>query len=371
MRFDAATLGLAWLSVAQASGSDRTLPTLDRTVAIEQHEHGLRLVATDRYVLLTAWVPDLDSSGPADPPRIEEAPVRTVVTQDSDSRGKGLLGYAIKLTKLGKEEEVPFGDLVVEVEFDVRLPVGVNQDQPLDGLEPTYAVLSIPDVERVYLPIIVSDYPAWRPLLDGFEAVATDRIGLPLERLHRLGALRRWNMGPLRWQFGGEASVAKVTLGAEAIGERDPLIEGLVMPARWVLEGEHPTDEDDGDVELDEEDGTDDPVAAFRDAAASLGGVEVTHRPAGGGPVTTARVPGDRELLVEAARIVVATAFGSVSMLQRKLRVGFAKAGALMDELEANGVVGPATHGTARDVLVKPDQLDEVIAQLGGTTAGD
>lgn len=249
MIFDARTLARGWLSVAVASSADKDRPALHRTVSVEQYEGGLRLAATDSYVLLTSWVPSIDYDLDAGPD-FDEAPLATAIVEDPHGRAKGFLGYALTLVA-----EAARDDYAEPIEITVRLGVRPDADEEQDagilpGLSATYFVLELPDVERLKLTTYEGEFPSWRRLVSVFEARSTKTIALNPEIVGRLAKLGKIQPGALLgFEWGGAERAGRVELV-----NGDPYVEGLVMPCRWDFDRNAPRPEKDEKPETEEVD---------------------------------------------------------------------------------------------------------------------
>lgn len=249
MMFDAVQIARGWLSVATASSSDKGRPVLHKTIRVEQHAHGLRLVATDSYVLLHAWVPELGHE--SDPPAtFDEAPIATATAMDPHGRGRGFLAHVLKLatTKVGAAEPE---QIDVRVRLNVLATPDAQQGQ-LVGLEALTLVLEYPDVERVVLDVHEGVYPVWRAVLDVTrQAVPSAHVVLTPELVGRVvKAALVHPCSRLSWSFTDDDGPAVV-----AVLDSDPFVHGLVMPCRWDFDtnapriDELPPDDDDGQAD--------------------------------------------------------------------------------------------------------------------------
>lgn len=234
LTFDAHALALGWLSVFYAAAKDDGRPALDRTVCIERFDHGIRLSATDSYVLLHTWVPTVEGQW-GEIPLLEEAPLERVVAIDAHSRGKGFLGFALRLAKAARKHELP------EVEVEMTLDVVAETDEPahLDGMEPRYVQLEIADAEKVWLQRFEGDYPMWHGILGRFCPKRTATVALNPEIIGRLAKMADLHATRgLLWHFGGDDRMARV----EVLDTEQP-VEGIVMPVRWDFDRDAPRED--------------------------------------------------------------------------------------------------------------------------------
>lgn len=218
LEFDAGEFARAWLGVSHASGKDESRPSLDHAVNVETFAHGLRLIATDSYVLLHAFI---NASGSARPtPGLDEVPKDQAVVLDHDGRGKGLMTYLLVLSKAAEKA----GVTPPKVRFGIGTAAAVpGATLPLSGLAARTAIFDHPGSEVLALPLYEGEFIDWRLAVGKFKAVSTKAVALNPEILGRLAKLGGLYPEPLVWQFGGVNQMALLELG---------VIRGAVMPIK-------------------------------------------------------------------------------------------------------------------------------------------
>jgi hypothetical protein len=222
--FDATLLGRGWLSVAIASSKDAERPALHRTVYVEHFPEGVRLVATDSYILLRAWVPNVGHENDPEP-GLDEVPVSTAIAIDSDARAVGFLKYALKRAREAAQYhesvEVTLNLGVVDRTASVGTP-------SFGGMESRWVVLEMADVEKVKLLCCEGVWPNWRLLGANYAPEKTETVALAPDRLVQVAKLAKVNDAMIGWEFGGSMKVARID-----VLESEPHVQGLVMPCRW------------------------------------------------------------------------------------------------------------------------------------------
>lgn len=275
MIFDARILARGWLSVALAAGKDPNLPALCRTVHIEQYPQGVRLAATDGYMLLHTWVPGLECEmEPA--PTVDEVPTATATARDVHGRAKALLSH---LNQLAAQAEKQSGE-PVEVRLRLGVPDLANQGQ-LEGMEAQYVLVEHPEHERLLLPVLDGGYPPWRTAYLGTATVPTEVASFTPEIMGRLAKLAQLHPTcRIGWHYGGSDRPARVE-----VLDSEPYVDGAVMPVAWDFRRDGPAEDPAPGPEPDEpmDPGTDDHVGEQLAVEPETGDL-VTSVTAGGAP---------------------------------------------------------------------------------------
>lgn len=226
-----------WASVALAQSNDAARPALYRTTLIEEYPTGVRLVSTDSYLLLKAWVADADNYG-APEPLAEELPDRVAICTDRDQRVLAMMKYAQQLTR-GDGADTP-----TLITFEIGDLSGVGNT--LEGMNRSSVKFRLSESydERIESPLFEGVFPNWRPLWLGHRWKPTQIIGLGADAIGRLGKLSSlWGKASIEFELGGSIGVAKLKINAP-----DVIVSGLIMPV--TLTREVPASEEVEDQQL-------------------------------------------------------------------------------------------------------------------------
>ena len=353
--FAAADLAQVWQSVAIATAAGNIRPILEGILIESYPGQGVRLTATDSFILITGWVPELnhDPSIIQYPAELDEAPVSKAIVTDPKGHVLKLMTWAAK----DAAEAIKSGDPSPMI----RLTIGDDQRSGfvLPGLDAKVATFDAPLLgKRFKAMVLEAEYPNWRAVWPSkvSDILRSSEVGFGAMGLLRFGQLSNlWGAAALRLTIGGSKQPVLVDMEGGKYEARTSAVEvrGLGMPVMLKADDKGITHAYAAASELTG--GEDIAVDEVLDAMQSDLGEDFQ---------TLVNEIDEAETLAQAADIVIKAGLGSTSALQRQMRVGFARAAALMDQLEAAGIVGPSDGTTrAREILVNVNPLRRIGGQ--------
>lgn len=340
-RYNAWNLARSWASVALAQSEDDGRPVLYRTTLIESFPTGIRLLSTDTFVLLKAWVPNVNHTD-APEPLIEELPDDVAICRDLDHRVLGLMKYAQKITK---EDGM---DTPITMEFAVGEPSEETKRNTLEGLAASTVHFRIVEKydESIETPIFEGVYPNWRGLWAHHQWKPAAEIGFGANGILRLGNLSKlWDKAVIQFELGGQVGVAKIRIE----GPSDVNVTGLVMPTGRADGADRDVPESDETVvegEMREF------AEAFDDWYADLLKTEVVDD---ADDIIGAAVDAQ---IRRAAEFVTEAGYASIKLVASVLDVDEEHAETIIDALVADGIIGNPDEDTGKYEIVNADLSD-------------
>src|SRR3954469_15304678 len=174
-------LAKAWQATQIAASDDEARPVLYRTALVEVFDgHGVRMVSTDSYILVRAWVP-FDLTGDNLEPDLDEVPDETFVVSGKDQRALGLLKYVNKLYEK-EQDEALLPQLIVSTRSEI-----IDDQLTFDGMEVETLRIAWQDHEEVVLRLVDEGFPTWRNIEAMRNVEATEAISFTPSVLASLG----------------------------------------------------------------------------------------------------------------------------------------------------------------------------------------